>query len=71
MTQIIDNLQKHYTEERGKAKERKEQLEVEQENVGTIIERMNGAIAALNEAKQEHAQQQATAATPAAPITES
>ena len=70
MTQIIENLQKHYTEERGKAKERKEQLEAELENVGAIIERLNGAILALNEAKQAHAQQ-ATSATPAAPIAES
>lgn len=71
MTQIIENLQKHYTEERSKAKERKEQLEAELENVGAIIERLNGAILALNEAKQAHAQQQAAPATPAAPITES
>ena len=71
MTQIIDNLQKHYAEERSKAKERKEQLEAELENVGAIIDRLNGAIAALNEVKQAHARQQAGPATPAEPIQES
>lgn len=57
MTVDIDNLQKRYADERIKAKERKEQLEAELSNVEDVIERLNGAIAALNELKQAQAQQ--------------
>ena len=57
MTVDIDNLQKRYADERAKAKDRKEQLEAELSNVEDVIERLNGAIAALNELKQAQAQQ--------------
>jgi len=65
----IAELRKQYNDDLRAVKDRKEQLEAEIESVGINIERLTGAIFALNQVEQE--QQKAAAATPAVPITES
>lgn len=65
----IADLRKQYNDDLRAMKDRKEQVEAELESIGTNIERLTGAIFALNQVEQE--QQKATAATPAAPVAES
>lgn len=65
----IADLRKQYIDNLRTVKDRKEQLETELENTKIDIERLNGAIFALNQAEQE--QQKTTPAAPAEPITES
>lgn len=65
----IAELRKQYVDNLRTVKDRKEQLETELENTKIDIERLNGAIFALNQAEQE--QQKTTPATPAEPIKES
>lgn len=57
----IADLRKQYNDDLRAMKDRKEQLETELENVATNIERLTGAIIALNQVEQEQQKSQASA----------
>lgn len=57
----IADLRKQYNDDLRAMKDRKEQLETELENVATNIERLTGAIIALNQVEQEQQKSQVAA----------
>lgn len=66
---VIEILRKQYTEDLRTAKEQLAQAEKQVEDLATSIDRLTGALIALNQVEQ--GQQKATAATPTQPIAES